>query len=98
MIDNILLILIVALIVLLFLYFTKNKKVNIKSPVVKKDELIQNYKNQMQDVLNKYENDKSKQTQEKIKLLKKVNTELSMNLFFDENEAKALLKELSNLT
>ena len=32
-----------------------------------------------------------------IKFLKKVNYELSMNIFFNENEAKQILKELSEL-
>lgn len=35
--------------------------------------------------------------QERIKFLKRVNYELSMNIFFDENEAKELLQELSKL-
>jgi Tfp pilus assembly protein PilO len=98
MIDNILLILFVALAVLLFLYFFKNKSVNIKSKVIKKEELKENYKNQMITVLRKYDEDKTKQIQEKIKLLKQINAELSMNLFFDEQEAKDFLKELSNIS
>ncbi len=35
--------------------------------------------------------------QERIKFIKKVNYELSMNVFFDEVEAKDLIKELSGL-
>lgn len=97
MIDNILLILIVLLFVLLFLYFTKNKNVNVKSPTIKKDELKDNYRNQMRELLEEHKDDKSMQIKKKILLLKQINNELSMNLFFDEIEAKEFLQELSNI-
>jgi len=45
----------------------------------------------------KYQNDKNLQREEKIKLLKKINDELSMNLFFNKDEATELLKELSSM-
>jgi hypothetical protein len=75
----------------------QSKTKNTKSKAVKKSEIIDSYKKQMKDVLQKNEDDKSKQIQEKIKLLKKINYELSMNLFFDEKEAKELLNELTTL-
>ena len=75
--------------------FSSKKNKNIKAPAVKKEELIQSYKNQMRELLKKYENDKKIQTAEKIKLLKQINHELSMNLFFEKDEARKLLKELS---
>lgn len=96
--DSITLILIFLIFFAIFLFITSNKKKNIKPPVVKKEELIQSYKNQMKELLSKYENDKQLQTQEKIKLLKKINHELSMNLFFEKEEATKLLKELSTLS
>ena len=37
------------------------------------------------------------QLQEKLKFLKKVNYELSMNIFFEKEEARNLIQELSNL-
>ncbi|MAD41705.1 MAG: hypothetical protein CL623_04850 [Arcobacter sp.] len=96
--DILTLILIFLIILAIFLFLTSNNKKNVKEPTVKKEELIQAYKNQMKELLIKYENDKKVQTQEKIKLLKKINQELSMNLFFEEEEARKLLKELSNLS
>lgn len=75
----------------------QSKKKNIKPTAVKKSEIIDSYKNQMREVLDKNQDDKSKQLKEKIKLLKQINHELSMNLFFDEKEAKELLNELTAL-
>ncbi len=73
----------------------QNKTKNTKSKAVKKSEIIDSYKKQMKDVLVQNEDNKSKQLEEKIKLLKRINHELSMNLFFNEDEAKKLLKELT---
>jgi biopolymer transport protein ExbD len=95
--DNLNLILIFLILFAIFLFIkTKNRKVA-KPTNVKKDELIQSYKIQMKKLLLKYQNDKNLQREEKIKLLKKINDELSMNLFFNKDEATELLKELSSL-
>lgn len=96
--DALTLILIFLIFFAVFLFFTVNKQKNSKAPSVKKEELIQTYRNQMKDLLLKYENDKQLQTQEKIKLLKQINHDLSMNLFFEKEEATKLLKELSTLS
>lgn len=96
--DSLTLILIFLIFFAIFLFVTANKKKNTKAPAVKKEELIQDYKNQMKELLLKYENNKQLQTQEKIKLLKQINHELSMNLFFNKEEATKLLKELSTLS
>ena len=37
------------------------------------------------------------QLQEKLKFLKRINYELSMNIFFEKEEARELIQELSNL-
>jgi hypothetical protein len=95
--DTLTLILIFLIFFAIFLFITASKKKNIKAPAVKKEELIQSYKIQMKELLSKYENDKQLQTKEKIKLLKQINHELSMNLFFEKEEATKLLKELSSL-
>jgi flagellar biosynthesis protein FliP len=96
--DALTLILIFLIFFAAFLFITANKKKNIKAPAIKKEELIQSYKNQMKELLLRYENDKQLQTKEKIKLLKHINQELSMNLFFEKEEATKLLKELSTLS
>lgn len=96
--DVLTLILIFLIFFAVFLFITANKKKNIKAPAIKKEELIHSYKTQMKELLLKYENDKELQTKEKIRLLKHINQELSMNLFFEKEEAKKLLKELSTLS
>ncbi|MBP7769951.1 MAG: hypothetical protein KA055_02370 [Aliarcobacter sp.] len=86
-----------AVFTLIFFYF-KNNKINVSRPaVVKKDELIQSYKDELLEILEENKENKELQFQEKIKFLKRVNSELSMNIFFDEIEAKNLIKELSGL-
>lgn len=85
----------ILLILITALFWSKNKK--IKQPAIKKDEIITQYKKQMNELVQRYEDDKEKQIKEKIKLLKNINNELSMNIFFDEIEAKKILKELSNI-
>ena len=82
---------------LVFIYFKKNKNVVIKSAPVKKEELIQGYKEELLNILEENKDNKELQFQEKIKFLKKVNYELSLNIFFDEIEAKKLIQELSGL-
>ena len=95
--EYILALLLSAGLTLVFIYFKKNKDVVIKSAPVKKEELIQGYKEELLNILEEKKHNKELQIQEKIKFLKKVNYELSMNIFFDEIEAKKLIQELSGL-
>ena len=95
--EYILALLLSAGLTLIFIYFKKNRNVVIKSAPVKKEELIQGYKEELLNILEENKDNKELQFQEKIKFLKKVNYELSMNIFFDEIEAKKLIQELSGL-
>ena len=95
--DALTLILIFLIFFGIFLFITANKKKNIKPPAVKKEELIQAYKKQMRELLKEHENNKTIQMQERVLLLKEINQELSMNLFFEKDEATKLLKELASL-
>ena len=81
----------------IYIYLKKSKTVFVKPKAVKKDELIQSYRVELLEILEKYEDNKELQFQERIKFIKRVNYELSMNVFFDEVEAKDLIKELSGL-
>ena len=90
------LIVLLALVVLLNVVL-KQKKIIVKAQRKKKEEIIEAYKNQMSELLKKYDDNKEIQIQEKIKLLKNINNELSMNIFFNEEESKKILQELSNL-
>ena len=86
-----------AVLTVIYIYLKKNKYKTVKPKVVKKNELIQSYKNELLKILEENKENKELQFQEKIKFLKRVNSELSMNIFFDEIEAKNLIKELSGL-
>ena len=81
----------------IYIYLKKSKTVFEKPKAVKKDELIQSYRVELLEILEKYEDNKELQFQEKLKFLKRVNYELSMNIFFEKEEARELIQELSNL-
>lgn len=74
----------------------KNRKL-IKPKAVKKDEIIKAYEEEMLIILEKNKSDKQLQIKNKIDFLKRVNYELSMNMFFEEKESKEILEKLSNL-
>ena len=86
-----------AVFTVVFMYYKQKKTTFVKPAVVKKDELIQAYKDELLEILEANKQNKELQFQERIKFIKKVNYELSMNVFFDEVEAKDLIKELSGL-
>lgn len=91
-ISTLLLILLIAFAI--YLIYKKQTQKNIKPEIVKKEEIIQSYKEQMKELINNHKDDNAKLLSEKTKLLKKINYELSMNLFFDEKESKELIQEL----
>ncbi|MEA3512125.1 MAG: hypothetical protein U9R37_00845 [Campylobacterota bacterium] len=84
---------ILLLIILLFLIY-KNKK-NIKPTAQKKYELINSYKKELEDIL------KNCKEEDRLTLkkqyLQKLNSELSRNIYFDENEAKKIVQDLARL-
>ena len=83
---------------IVYIYFRKkNTNSFFKPKALKKEELIENYKLELLDILEKCENNKELELQERLKFLKRVNYELSMNIFFEKEEAKELLQELSKL-
>ena len=83
---------------IVYIYFRKkNTNSFFKPKALKKEELIENYKLELLDILEKCENNKELELQEKLKFLKRVNYELSMNIFFEQEEARNLIQELSNL-
>ena len=86
-----------AFFTVVYIYLRKSKTILVKPKAVKKDELIQNYRVELLEILEKYEDNKDLQFQERIKFLKRVNSELSMNIFFEKEEARNLIQELSNL-
>lgn len=92
------LLLLVLIPLAIFLIIKQQKKTEIKSAVVKKEEIIEEYKRQIREVILKNKNDQTVLLREKTKLLKKINYELSMNLFFDEKESKKIILELLEIS
>ena len=83
---------------IVYIYFKKrNTTFVVKTKALKKEELIENYKLELFHILENCDNNKELELQERVKFLKKVNYELSMNIFFEKEEARNLIQELSNL-
>ena len=83
---------------IVYIYFKKrNTTFVVKTKALKKEELIENYKLELFQILENCDNNKELEHQERVKFLKKVNYELSMNIFFEKEEARNLIQELSNL-
>ena len=83
---------------IVYIYFKKrNTTFVVKTKALKKEELIENYKLELFHILQNCDNNKELELQERVKFLKKVNYELSMNIFFEKEEARNLIQELSNL-
>ena len=92
----IVLILIVVAFVLIVRYFFKTPKY-IKPAHIKKEEIFNTYKEQMVNIKDLYKDDEETLKQQKMIFLKSVNAELHKNLFFDEEEIKAVIQELARL-
>ena len=87
-----------TIITIVYFYFKKrNPTFVVKTKALKKEELIENYKLELFQILENCDNNKELELQERVKFLKKVNYELSMNIFFEKEEARNLIQELSNL-
>ena len=62
---------------IVYIYFRKkNTNSFFKPKALKKEELIENYKLELLDILEKCENNKELELQERLKFLKRVNYEL----------------------
>jgi hypothetical protein len=82
-------IIVLFLVVLIIFLVVKQflPSVSFKSKAIKKSEIIDGYKKQLDSV-----NDRSK----KMILLKQINQELSRNIFFDQTELKEAMTTLTN--
>jgi len=81
-------------IVLFFVVSQKSYKV--KNTLLKKEEIIEKYENQLKKILANYQ-DKNEQIKQKKIFLQQCNSELSRNIFFTEKEAIQVIQRLSKL-
>ncbi len=86
--------LLTIILVVLFIYLT-NK--NILKKTQSKLDIINRYKIALLKILNESKDDKELQRSNKIEFLKRVNDELSRNIFFEKHEIKVVLEELSKM-
>ncbi|MGB5867598.1 MAG: hypothetical protein WBG69_06980 [Arcobacteraceae bacterium] len=89
------LLIIVFFVVLFFIVSKKSYK--IKNSAIKKEEIIQQYENDLKNILSQYTDDKTKQIEEKKIFLQNCNSELSRNIFFTQEESLQILQRLSKL-
>ncbi len=96
--ENFILFLLIFL-VLLILVFLVFKKTNTKDKIsaLKKEELIKQYEYEMLKIVSKYEKDKKLLSKKKIEFLKTASHELHNNIFFEETEAKSIVKKLAQM-
>lgn len=94
--NSAIIILFLVLLVLVVLLF-KRTTTNHKASALKKAELIKMYEYEMLKIIGKYEGDKELLSKKKIEYLKTASHELHNNIFFDEDEAKALIQKLASM-
>ncbi len=86
-----------AIFTFLYFYF-KNKNSFIPKPkVMKKDEIIKAYEDELKEILNSCGENRALQIEKKVQFLKRVNQELAMNIFFDKEESRRILENLSKM-
>ncbi|MEA3353835.1 MAG: hypothetical protein U9Q33_08480 [Campylobacterota bacterium] len=79
------------------LFYRRKDGSSIRSTALKKEDIVHNYEKELKELMAPYENDKKMQIKIKKEYLQKCNSELSRNVFFDEDEAKEVLEQLSQL-
>lgn len=76
-----------------FLAYWLTRKKNYRNIEEKKELIIQDYENKMKGLLQKEQNSQ----EHKVMLLKQINSELSRNIYFDQQEIKVILRHLSSI-
>ena len=83
---------------ILVIYFTlksTSDKIDTKTKAKKKEEIIQEYKLRLEKALEAIGDDKDLRTAKKTQLLQEFSGEFSRNIFFDEEEVREIIRELS---
>lgn len=95
--DNSAIIILFLVISVLVVLLFKRTTTNHKASALKKAELIKMYEYEMLKIIGKYESNKELLSKKKIEYLKIASHELHNNIFFDEDEAKALIQKLASM-
>ena len=73
-----------------------NSDKEIKTKKQKKAEIIAQYKSELQNALNPLKEKQAERLAKKTAMLKKFSDELSRNIFFDKDEIREVILELTN--
>lgn len=95
--DTVTISLIIIILTILGVLVLKNQNTAQKPSALKKDEIIKQYTDELQSILNDNSQDKELQIKKKKQYLQKLNGELSRNIFFEPHEAKELLARLASM-
>ena len=85
---------IVFLIMAIITFRSKTPEI-IKSKTQKREEIVEDYKNQLKEALITCSGNKEAQIEKKKVMLKKFSDELSRNIFFDADDIKVIIFELA---
>jgi len=89
-------ILLICIFVIALYFIVSKKNYKTKNGIVKKDEIIKKYEDDLTTILQNCKSQNQKIEQKKL-FLQKCNSELSRNIFFTEKEAIQIIKRLSKL-
>ena len=64
---------------------------------MKKEEIIAQYENDLRSLMTRYQNNKTKQVEQKKIFLQNCNNEFSRNIFFTEEEAIKIIQKLAKI-
>ncbi|WP_031347997.1 hypothetical protein [Sulfurimonas hongkongensis] len=84
---------IVVLVIIIILVLRSKEVVVSRSQEDKKNEIISNYKQKLQDALNGLKGDA--RVEKKKKLLGQISNELALNIYFEEDEIREVILALS---
>lgn len=79
-----------------YIFNQESPSVTGKSAAMKKEEIINGYKEEMEALLIEYKDDGMRCLSEKRRTLHRINRELATNIFFDQDEVKSVLTMLAN--
>lgn len=87
----------VVLLVIALVFFILRFKTTkiVQSKEEKREEIIEGYKKQLRDALSPLQDNNEARVAKKMALLKKFNSELASNIFFDNREIQQIILELS---
>ena len=87
---------IILIVVIIVTFRAANNDIELKTKKQKKAEIIAQYKLELQKALNPLKDKQADRVAEKTAMLKKFSDELSRNIFFDKDEIREVLLELTN--